>query len=452
MKKTIKTRLLAGALCCLPVIPVSAMGAMGNLATTYGVLPTDVASAQALSMFNPQVSATYYNPSYLVRDDRGELTGALLHGEHDLRAASTGGNGFQVRSGDTLMNEPTQHTLIGMKTDISSITKFDQPMYLGVVIGVEKYGKEMMAFESSTSQQGQFVTYGREPLFLNIGGAMTLMRGLHIGGSARVTLHADASMETVAQLDGTTSFERIDVSAKPSIRPILSATGELGELFCGYKSNCFLSDFEVALSFRGYSNTKAGVEANAVIPGTINDPGLTLRLTTLDSYQPDILSLGVQYKLLDDDLRVGLTLEQQNWSALEDELQRDTVKDQANLRFDDILIPRLGAEWQFRPGMYVTGGVALVPSPLKSEESLEVNYFDSDKTVIGLGGAMEFEDPYVFAYPVRLEFGYQYQLLEERDFRLTTLDPANPGPGTFYESVAADGEVHVFSGSMTLKF
>ena len=119
MKAKTKAALVAGVMAALPT---TALGSMGNLATTYGVLPTDVASAQALSMFNPQVSATYYNPSYLVRDERGELTGALLHGEHDLRASTNSGNGFQVRSGDTLMNEPTQHTLIGMKTDISSIT------------------------------------------------------------------------------------------------------------------------------------------------------------------------------------------------------------------------------------------------------------------------------------------------------------------------------------------
>ncbi len=48
--------------------------AMGNTATTYGLLPTDVGTAQALSMFNTQASALYYNPAYLTQDPRGELT------------------------------------------------------------------------------------------------------------------------------------------------------------------------------------------------------------------------------------------------------------------------------------------------------------------------------------------------------------------------------------------
>ena len=64
----------------------AAYASMGNIGTTYGVLPSDVASAQALSMFNTQVSAVYYNPAYLTKDPRGELTMGLLHADHELRA------------------------------------------------------------------------------------------------------------------------------------------------------------------------------------------------------------------------------------------------------------------------------------------------------------------------------------------------------------------------------
>ncbi|HAD65390.1 MAG TPA: aromatic hydrocarbon degradation protein, partial [Alcanivorax sp.] len=46
------TGLTAGALFLAPSV---ALANMGNTATTYGLLPTDIASAQALSMFNTQV-------------------------------------------------------------------------------------------------------------------------------------------------------------------------------------------------------------------------------------------------------------------------------------------------------------------------------------------------------------------------------------------------------------
>lgn len=141
--------------------PVNA--SMGNLGTSYGVMPVDVATAQSLSMFNDQVSATYYNPAYLTKDPRGELTTGLLHAEQELRASGPN------RDGDVVSSSPSQHVLIGMKTNLGSLTRFGHPLYLGFIAGVEKYGKEMLAFSSETSETGQFLQYGKEPLFLNLG-------------------------------------------------------------------------------------------------------------------------------------------------------------------------------------------------------------------------------------------------------------------------------------------
>src|SRR5690554_3972689 len=114
-------RLARLVVACGLVCAGAAQAGMGNIATNYGLLPIDVSSAQGLSLFNTRVSATYYNPSQLSRDKRGELTGALLHGEHELKAVSMGGTNPPVRQGDVLMNTPTQHTLIGMKTDLTSL-------------------------------------------------------------------------------------------------------------------------------------------------------------------------------------------------------------------------------------------------------------------------------------------------------------------------------------------
>jgi len=56
----------------------------------------------------------------------------------------------------------------------------------------------------------------------------------------------------------------------------------------------------------------------------------------------------------------------------------------------------------------------------------------------------------VLAFPVRLDLAYQYQKLEARTFDLyDRRSPSFPQP---YESVEAEGDVHVFSGSITLKF
>src|SRR5690554_532150 len=76
-----------------------ANAAMGNIGSTYGVLPTDIATAQALSLFNPQVSSVYYNPANLVRKPGGELTTGLLHAEHEIKLKSLGGSDPANRTG-----------------------------------------------------------------------------------------------------------------------------------------------------------------------------------------------------------------------------------------------------------------------------------------------------------------------------------------------------------------
>jgi len=433
----------------------AAYASMGNIGTTYGVLPSDVASAQALSMFNTQVSAVYYNPAYLTKDPRGELTTGLLHAEHELRATSLGGANPPNRSGgDVLQDSPSQHTLIGMKTDLSSLTKFNHPLFFGVMIGVEKYGEEMLAFESQTSREGQYFEYGRQPLFLNLGGATTLWRGIDIGASARITLHSEAELVATTNLAGETRYEELNVSAKPSIRPILSATVDMAETFCPDNEGCWLDGFETAFAFRGYSNTNTTVDAQTVIPGTIAPPGLNLKVTTLDSYQPNIYSAGLLYG--GERFRVGASVEMQQWSDLEEEFDSDTIKDQAvnsevgTLEFQDIVVPRLGAEFELNDTFMLTGGVAYSESPLESNASLDVNYLDADKWIVGLGLTAKYKNPHFLAYPVRLDFGYQYQKLEAREFDLyATNSPTYPEP---YETVEADGDVHVFSGSVTLKF
>ncbi|MDX1803463.1 MAG: outer membrane protein transport protein [Alcanivorax sp.] len=429
------------------------MASMGNIGTTYGVLPSDVASAQALSLFNAQVSATYYNPAYLAKDARGELTAGLMHAEHDLRLDSQGGAAPIYRDGSVIQGSPSQDVLLGMKTNLSSMTRYDHPLYLGFMLGVEKYGEEMLAFQSDTSVQGQYFEYGRQPLFLNLGGATQLWRGLNVGASARITLHAQASLKATTNLAGETRYEQLNVSAKPSIRPILGASMDWGKSFCP-KGNCWFSGLETAVAFRGYSNSKTTVNANTTIPGVIDTPGLTLAVSTLDSYQPNIYSAGVLYGK--SRWRAGVSVEMQQWSDLEHQFSHDTVKDQAvnsdvgTLKFRDIVVPRLGGEYRINDCYKVTGGMAYSQSPLESNASLDVNYLDADKLIAGVGLTAEFKDPWLFAYPVRLDLAYQYQKLKSRQFDLyATNSPTYPQP---YESVKTAGEVNVFSGSITLKF
>ena len=421
---------------------LNASASMGNIGTTYGVMPVDVATAQALSMFNEQVSATYYNPSYLTSDERGELTGGILHAEQELRSSRSDADG------DIISDSPSQHVLIGMKTNLASLTRFDHPIYLGFIAGVEKYGKEMLAFSSETSETGQYLQYGKEPLFLNIGGATPLWRGISGGFSVRVTLEAAAQLDAVSTLGGETSRERLAVNAEPSLKSILGTTIKWGDTFCP-DSDCFLDGWESAVTYRAKSSASTSVDSNIIVTQTIPDPGLSLAVATIDSFQPETFAIGTQYK--GDGWRIGGSIEQQNWSELEDEFASDTIKDQegvsaANrIRFDDILVPRIGAEYQLSRNFAVRGGLAYEESPLKTTRNPELNYLDTDKIVAGLGISATYERTRVLAYPVRLDIGYQYQQLQDRDFTIVDYDGNE-------QQATAEGDIHVISGSITLKF
>ena len=319
--------------------------------------------------------------------------------------------------------------------------------FLGIMLGVEKYGREMLAYNTSTSTGGQYFRYGRQPLFLTAGGATNLWRGIDGGLAFRVTLQSTASLSGQSDLAGNTQYEQLNVSSAPKLTPILGGNINWGRTLCPDEANCALNRWDSSLTWRASSNTQTRVNANVVIPGTVPPPGLNLAISTIDSYQPEAYSAGLQYK--GDSVRVGLTGEWQRWSKLEDDLRHDTVRDQANLHFKDVFIPRIGADYKLDDVFHVTGGLAYEKSALVSDRSLDVNYLDNDRFIVGLGGGAEIQDPPVLAFPVRFDFGYQLQMLKKRDFLLTSSQVNNGNP---YETLQSSGFVHVFTGSMTMKF
>lgn len=436
---------LAGAVLLALTTPV--MANMGNTPSDHGLLPHDVATAQALSIFNTQTSSVYYNPARLAGDERSELTGSLFHADHELKAESLGGASPMDREGDTLNSTPSQQLMLGLKTDLTDLTTFRHRLYMGFLVGTEKYAQEMLAFNAETSEGGQFLRYDRQPLFLALGFGTQLWRGIDVGVGARVTLHNEAELFTVTNLQGDTENERIRVNAKPVPRPIAGVHIDMGDSFCSVQ-DCWLDGLDLALAYRGYSNTKTSIDAEAEIPGTVQNPGLPLMIEAIDSFQPAISTLGVRYTFAGG-TTLGLTAEHQAWERLEEELEDDTVRDQANVRFRDIVIPRLGIAHELNDSITLKAGVAREESPLRDGHTPDVNFLDNDRIAVGLGAsAVLHEVPFV-AHPVRLDFGYQYQELEDRDFELTSTDPGDPQP---YETVRASGQVHVFTGSITLKF
>ena len=430
-----------------------ALAGAGDAASTYGLGPVNAGSAQALSAFEPGAWAVYYNPAAMARSPEGELSTVVQYGEQELRAKSLGGSDPVTRENDVLSDTSSELVLLGLKTRIAGASEPDssRPMYLGINVGVDEYTSNILPFQANTAAEGQFLRYESQPLYLAFGGAVRdLVRGVDAGFSARLTLAAKARLDAVSDLEGNTDSEKLSLEGEPSLSPALGLNIRTSELFCG-STTCMpfgLDELEAALFWRDETDYEVGVDANVVIPGVIPEPGLDLALSTVDSYQPEVFGGGLLLPLGKFELVVSV--EEQKWSELENKFAGDTVRNQANLRFRDVVVPRLGARFQWTDQLRLFGGMAQEDSPLKSSRSQDVNYLDTDKIVLGLGGDYRLNSAPLINAPLVLSLSYQYQKLEERDFELTSINsPSDPAP---YETVRADGEIQVISLSASVKF
>ena len=453
---TIFKLLLAVAIVAVP--PDDALAGAGDAASTYGLGPINAGSAQAFSAFESGPWAVYYNPAAMARSPEGDLSAVVQYGDQELRAKSLGGSDPLTRESDVLSDSSSELVLLGIKTRITGASESDtsRSMYLGINVGVDEYISNILPYQANTAEQGQFLRYESQPLYLAFGGAVRdLVRGVDAGLSARLTLAAKARLEAVSDLAGNTDSEQLSLEAKPSLSPALGINIRASELFCGYsashRSSCMpfgLDGLEVALFWRDETNYEVSVDANVVIPGVIPEPGLDLALSTIDSYQPQVFGGSILLPL--GKFELVASVEKQNWSELESKFAGDTVRDQAGLRFNDVVVPRVGARFQLSDQLRFFGGLAWEDSPLKSSRSQDVNFLDSDKTVVGIGGDYRLKNAPIINAPLVLSLAYQYQQIEERDFELTSINsPSDPAP---FETVRADGNIHLFSLSASMKF
>ena len=431
--------------------PALTIAGAGDGATNYGLGPMNAGTALAFSPFASNSWSVYYNPAAMAGSPEGELSAIVQYGDQELRAKSLGGAAPLARENDVLSDTSSELLLIGFKSRIAGISSIDKPIYFGLNVGVDEYSSNLLPYQANTNQEGQFLRYESQPLYLAFGGAISnILRGVDVGASARLTLEAKANLETVSDLGGNTDSEKLSLEASPSLSPALGINIRSGEMFCG-TSQCMpfgMDKLEFALFWRGESSYEVSVDANVVVPGVIPEPGLSLALSTIDTYQPEVLGAAFLLPVGQFELTAGI--EQHKWSALGREFASDTVRDQANLAFDDITIPRIGISYQWSESMKLFAGAALEESPLKSTRSQDVNYLDTDKKVFGLGASYRIASAPVINMPLEVAFAYQYQMLDEADFELTSINsPTDPSP---YETVRADGEINVFSSSLSLKF
>jgi long-subunit fatty acid transport protein len=236
---------------------------------------------------------------------------------------------------------------------------------------------------------------------------------------------------------------------------------DFGKMFCDVKDKKLcVPGLKLAFAYREESFYSLELDANAVIPGTINPPGLDLIVFALDAYHPDIITLGLQYPFAAD-WTVDFSYEKQTWSQLTSQLEAkagsNAVKDQGNLAFKDIAIPRVAFTYRGFESLAVRDkdkldlifGLALEDSALKDGLSPDVNMIDNDRTVYSFGVLYTIggESSYL-NQDMSVEFAYQYHILDDRKFQLSN----STAPTAPFETVNADGEVSVISLGLNVRF
>lgn len=449
-KKTNAKVIRSSATLALALASTHTMAGIGGVGNNFGLGPISTGTALAYSSQLNNPMSVYYNPASLASSNMTQIMVFSDHGSNELRAHSLGGAAPVKREGNTLNDSSSEMLVIGMATPIIKNGQKTPSAVFGVNLGVDQYAKNFLPYSASTSEAGQFIRYESEPLYIGLAVAVPdVISGINFGMGTRLTLKATASLNASSDLGGNTDSEQLGMKASPNFSMNMGVNLDFDKLFCRSTRCEKLDAYHAAIFWRDKSSWDVAVDANLVVPGVIPKPGLDVILKTIDSFQPEVLggSLTVQTTA---NLQAILSIEKQVWSGLTDEFKNDTVRNQANLQFEDTFVPRLGIRYQIYKDFSVYSGISKEKSPLRGRQSVDVNYFDADKMSYGLGLEHSSKNALGPNTSLILGAGIQYQKLKEREFDLIHIDsPTYPAP---YETVKVDGEVTVVSASVSFLF
>lgn len=434
---------------------------MGTIANTFGLLPGDVASAQASSLFSDEASATYYNPAALAQTEITQFTPGYLYASPELRIKSLGGSNPPVRTGSVVEDETNNQVILALKLYLNNISTVDNNVAWGMIAALEDDGKTLLDLEDETSREGQFMQYGERPIFVATSFGYEYKPGIYLGLGLRINLQTTATFTVESDLQGRTSKERISPQGSTSSSFITGILLDLGKIFCEKDDPTLCGPgLKLAASYRHESFYSLDIKANAVVDQVIPEPGLNFNISALDTYMPTIISVGARYPF-SDNWMFDVVLEHQSWSDLSDELEvnggGDGVADQANLRFRDILVPRFAVTYYGLNEMLdvneddslsLAFGFAKEKSSLKDGLSPDVNLVDNDRLVFAIGARYDYGHSSLLNNPLSLTLSYQYHLLDARKFQLSESE----APDEPYETIEADGEVSIISAGVNLRF
>lgn len=397
--------------------------------------PADVIGlgARAIAMGGAQVAsvedstAGYYNPARLASFDDIHIDVG-----YQLAVPRVGANGerFAVdRSEGFAMGIAVPGRLLGRR----------------LAIGATLFVPDQQITRTRTlpAERPRFLAYDNRPqrLLFAATAALEIVDGLQVGAGVAYM----ASTNGIVELDGLVGFpnaadSNLDLSIDVDVKTIRyphagiawRATPRL-LLGASYRGG-FRLVIDQTVKVRGDLGTPDTV--------VVEDGRLDLRSVSQDLFQPMQITVGGAFQATPC-LLVGLDLVYQRWSVYDNptakiEVELDVKQfndlvmippprqlEPPNLR--DIVVPRLGVEWQGAPGprrWSARGGYAFERA-VSPEQKGESNFIDNHKHTVAIGGGVQWRGiGDVIQKPVSLDAFLAFTYLQPRDHhKLSPVDP-----------------------------
>jgi len=386
-------------LATLMVILLSITGeAMADLSTQFGLSPRAIGMGNAVSAVIDDYSGVYYNPAALSTSPSNSFTFGYFYTTPRIKVRQ--GAGPERLAFDTHLNAG----VMGYRQNLRGMFPKKWGRNIIVALGLVFPGNFKKATFVSTSfyDQMQFPVFGRTPDMLVMSGGLSLEvlpRTVFLGMGMRFAVTYDANNIDVYinVLKGQNTFRKVDVNAETEVLPIA------GFLFQP------LSWLRLAGVWRkgGAPVRIVGKGGGVAQVGPIKLP-INLSLNFQDFYSPDEYAGSVACWPIKN-LLVALEFTYARWSKYDDPYGQPPPGDP----FHDILIPRLGIEYQVLDSLRVDVGYYWQPSPVSSVQP-STQYLDADEHVFACAVEYALAIPRILRYPLRFYAYAQYQYLPER--------------------------------------
>lgn len=381
-----------------------------NVGEIFGLGSRPTSMGNAFTAIPGGAFGFYYNPASIVYSENVTAGIGTIYGQSSFKnlpgdlVLETKNTGDKVRKGNIDVNyEATKGTVFGLTLPL-------RRNYPRVALG----GTGYIPFDRLVSVQFEQPYIPIYPLYSKRtqrfsfygGGAVELVPNLSIG----VGVNLFTRLEGSAVMRATTAepILVLGINGAPGISPVAGLQYA--------KEN-----YGVGLSYKHEARSTAKV---ALKPQLTNVMGADFSLEWLTAgsffFDPSQLALGMFSKLWDR-ITVTTDLLYQQWSRFQlpyldiESKGPDLGKSEVRGRFQDVLSPRIGIEYKLDQ-ISLRGGYQYLPSPIKLNQSNNLNLLDADKNIFTAGLGYSFSSLLgIIDNPIDLDVHFQFHKLKDRE-------------------------------------